>query len=75
MNKNDEINTPKKANELISDEISNVDIDTKLYNTVKQIMVRGPYVDQDHNSPCMDKDTGKCTENYPNNAEAETIKV
>lgn len=57
----------KRVNELISDEISNVDIYPKLYNTVNQMMVHGPCDDQNYNSPCVDEDTETCTKNYPNN--------
>ena len=56
LDKKDKLDTPEKADELISAEIPNENIYPKLCNLVKQFTTHGLCGEQNLSSPCMDKE-------------------
>ena len=66
LDENDKINTSEKVVELISAEIPNEDIYPHLYDVVKQFMIHEPCGEQNMGSPCMNKNTQKCSKNSKN---------
>ena len=62
----------KNVDELISAEIPNEDIYPHLYDVVKQFMIHGSCGEQNMGSPCMNKNTQKCSKNFSKNFNNKT---
>ena len=71
LDENNKINTLEKV-DLISAEIPNEDIYPHLYDVVKQFMIHGACGEQNMGSPCMNKNTQKCSKNFPKNFNNKT---
>ena len=72
LDENDKINTSEKVDELISAEIPNKDIYPHLYDVVKQFMIHGLCGEQNMGCPCINKNTQKCSKNFPKNFNNKT---
>ena len=72
LDENDKINISEKVDELISTEILNEDIYPHLYDVVKQFMIHGLCGEQNMGSPYMNKNTQKCSKNFPKNFNNKT---
>jgi len=66
------LKTAADVDSLISAEFPDPQVHPELYELVKQLMLHGPCGKANPDAQCMDKDSKKCTNNFPKNFCEET---